>query len=1036
MQTKIRSVLILTMVLAGVIVTVLVTRSSPTQAAPPQVPNTNPGNGTRAAHITAVTWNTFLGSASQDKGAALTQDVYGNLYVAGSSDAPWGNPVHAHNGYGWDLFVAKLDSNGTLLWNTFLGADGWSQDGGNAIAVDDSGNVYVAGHSYATWGTPRRPHAGGADAFVVKLNAATGVHQWNTFLGSNLSDWGNGLVVIGNSIYVGGEGEAGWGAPLNTHAGGYDGFVAKLDTAGTLQWHTFLGSPGEEGIKSITNDTWGALYIAGYSSAAWGNPVRAHAGDYDGFAAKLDANGSLQWNTFLGSNQGDGASGIAWGDSKLYVSGHSAAWGNPVHAHTGGQDAFVAKLDGNGVLQWNTFVGSADDEDGYATGVDASGNIFVTATSHGSQTDFVAQFDAGGALQANTQLGAPSGWDDGFGLVTPQTTGVVYVARFSGATWGNPVHPFAGNQDAYVAAVEKGSTAVPTLAVFPQGLLFEMDDLFYTTLPQSFFISNVGLGSLAWSVTSDSAWLTIDPAEGLIEPGDGPAEVSVYVDYDGHFGVYEGALTITAAGAQNSPQTVEATLVVDSHICPGATIYSVSNGAWDTVAPWQDVHGNKRQPVRGDIVYVEGHAIDAGKPHVTYTGGGYHVKGLCNAGLLYSQEWEHVRFTAADFITNTAGAQIRADLGGMVVLAPYNFKVHPGGLAITNYGSIKTIDAVEEYYSAPSFYGVRGGDIFLMGGTITNAGLIQAGHGSNGNSDGERSGKGGDGGSVDIHAYIIRNLANIRTGNGGHSPEHYYEESCYGHRGGDGGDISLYGWEVFCAIAEAGEAGTGCLNGYAGSVYGDPHSLTLAGAATQIRGRNVVLYGNEGFHLDLRDLPTAAISVTQSITLAVGHNGAVDLSRCASQALQAGAGVFIASDVITHEIDLDLIAGGAISTTGSADLAFVFLDGPDVTSVQPGQVISTTLGLRNGGPITDTYTLALADSAGWLLSGLSPTTTLAAQNFATLTFTLSVPGSPLMKQDTITVTATSQTNPAVTTVHSILAFIPELQPVYLPLVLR
>jgi hypothetical protein len=67
-----------------------------------------------------------------------------------------------------------------LTWNTFLGGSGW--DEGYAIAVDTSGNVYVAGHSSRTWGSPRHSFVGYYDAFVAKLNG-DGVLQWNTFLG-------------------------------------------------------------------------------------------------------------------------------------------------------------------------------------------------------------------------------------------------------------------------------------------------------------------------------------------------------------------------------------------------------------------------------------------------------------------------------------------------------------------------------------------------------------------------------------------------------------------------------------------------------------------------------------------------------------------------------------------------------------------------------------------------------------------------------------------------------------------------------------
>jgi hypothetical protein len=88
------------------------------------------------------------------------------VYVAGTSYSTWGSPVNAFAG-NVDAFAAKLDSSGMLQWNTFMGSS--STDSGFAIAVDGSGNVYVAGDSVGTWGSPVSPIVGSGDAFVAKL---------------------------------------------------------------------------------------------------------------------------------------------------------------------------------------------------------------------------------------------------------------------------------------------------------------------------------------------------------------------------------------------------------------------------------------------------------------------------------------------------------------------------------------------------------------------------------------------------------------------------------------------------------------------------------------------------------------------------------------------------------------------------------------------------------------------------------------------------------------------------------------------------
>ncbi len=414
------------------------------------------------------TWNTFLGSSTGFcSGRDIAVDTSGNVYVTGESSATWGSPVRPFAGWR-DAFVAKLNKNGVLLWNTFLGGPTYA-DYGIGIAVDTSGNVYVAGYSNATWGSPIRPFVGSDDAFVAKLNE-NGDLQWNTFLGGSGADRGTDVAVdTSGNIYVTGESNATWGSPLRPFAGYDDAFAAKLNNSGALQWNTFLGglTYADYGF-GIAVDTSGNVYVTGYSYGTWGSPVRPFAGIDDVFAAKLNNSGVLQWNTFLGSSDYDFSGGLAVDTSgNVYVTGNSyATWGSPVRPYAGGADTFAAKLNNSGALQWNTFLGGPGDDFGRGgLAVDTSGNISVTGESSatwgspvhpfaGVRDVFAAKLNNSGALQLNTFLGG-SGDDFGGGIAV-DTSGNVSVTGTSYGTWGSPVHPFVGSCDAFIAKIDLG----------------------------------------------------------------------------------------------------------------------------------------------------------------------------------------------------------------------------------------------------------------------------------------------------------------------------------------------------------------------------------------------------------------------------------------------------------------------------------------------------------------------------------------------------------------------------------------------------
>jgi hypothetical protein len=103
----------------------------------------------------------------------IAVDSSGNLYISGHSGASWGTPVRPYSVY-TDAIVVKLDTNGALAWTSFFGG---RYDFGYGIGLDGSGNIYLAGLSTETWGEPVRPLTPSGnifgDAVVVKIPAVT-----------------------------------------------------------------------------------------------------------------------------------------------------------------------------------------------------------------------------------------------------------------------------------------------------------------------------------------------------------------------------------------------------------------------------------------------------------------------------------------------------------------------------------------------------------------------------------------------------------------------------------------------------------------------------------------------------------------------------------------------------------------------------------------------------------------------------------------------------------------------------------------------
>ena len=121
-------------------------------------------------------YSTYLGGNGDDGGNGIVADNSGSAYVTGytgSSDFPTHNPYQGSYSGGYsEAFVTKLSSNGsTLIYSTYLG--GSSNDGGNDIAIDNSGNVYVTGETDSSNFPTQNPYQdsldGSRDAFVASF---------------------------------------------------------------------------------------------------------------------------------------------------------------------------------------------------------------------------------------------------------------------------------------------------------------------------------------------------------------------------------------------------------------------------------------------------------------------------------------------------------------------------------------------------------------------------------------------------------------------------------------------------------------------------------------------------------------------------------------------------------------------------------------------------------------------------------------------------------------------------------------------------
>ncbi len=398
-----------------------------------------------------LVYSTYLGGGAGESGKGIAVDASGNAYVTGStssSNFPTKNPFQAAFGGGSDVFVAKLDTTGSLIYSTFLGGSG--DESGKGIAADPLGNAYITGFTNAPnfpKQNPFQPALGGAnDAFVVKLDPTGSALVYSTFLGGTLDDFGNGIAVdsLGNAYATGNTLSTNFPTknPLQPALGGAsDAFVAKLDPTGSaLVYSTFLGGTLDDFGNGIAVDSLGNVYATGNTLSTnfpTASPLQANCqscanGQGNAFVAKLNAAGSaLMYSTYLGGSgngsDGDFGNGIAVDASNsAYVTGFTSSQdfplASPIQATLLPQTctfdyfgytytipcsntAFVTKLNPSGsALLFSTYLGASGGNLEYGSGiaVDGAGSAYVTgrATSNFLLTPGAIQLVSGGGDDA------------------------------------------------------------------------------------------------------------------------------------------------------------------------------------------------------------------------------------------------------------------------------------------------------------------------------------------------------------------------------------------------------------------------------------------------------------------------------------------------------------------------------------------------------------------------------------------------------------------------------------------------------------
>ena len=367
-----------------------------------------------------IQWGTYYygnNTSSYWGSHRIACDPSGNVYITGEvSGTPAGlataGAYQTSNAGNEDAYLAKFDPSGSLLWATFFGGAGTEY--GTGVSCDPSGNVYLTGWSssssgIATTSAYQASLIGTWNQYLAKFSS-TGAIQWSTYFGGSCASsayYGDDVACDGaGNVYICGttcatSNIATSNAFQTSSGGGFDSYVAKFTSGGSIVWATYYGGNSTEWTDGITCDDSANVFLAGYTystnNIASPNAYQIYlSGTYDAYLVKFDSAGNRQWGTYYGGTGDEWGGGVACNSfGQVFISGYTNSTNNIATSNAyqpniaGAEDAFLAQFSGAGNLLWATYFGGANADGGSGVASDPYDNIFTCGWTYSTSVKLI-----------------------------------------------------------------------------------------------------------------------------------------------------------------------------------------------------------------------------------------------------------------------------------------------------------------------------------------------------------------------------------------------------------------------------------------------------------------------------------------------------------------------------------------------------------------------------------------------------------------------------------------------------------------------
>ncbi len=347
-----------------------------------------------------IQWQKCLGGTIGEVANSIIQTIDGGYVIAGYTNSNDGDVSGNHGGE--DMWIVKLDYQGSIQWQKCLGGSHW--DEARSIIQTTDGGYAIAGFTYSDDGDVTGYHDTLSmynvynDMWIVKLDLLGNI-QWQKCLGGTDKDeaWSILQTIDGGYTIAG----LTWSnnGDISGSNGADEMWLVKLDPQGDLQWQKCFGGTSYDEARSFIQTTDGGYALAGEAYSNDGDVSGNNSSSTywsDIWVVKTDSLGNIQWQKCLGGFQDEHAySIIQAADGGYVVEGEVGINGGDVSGAHGANDIWVVKLDQLGNMQWQKCFGGTGSEFAYSI-IQTTDGSYVFAGCTGSNDGDVSGIIGGG----------------------------------------------------------------------------------------------------------------------------------------------------------------------------------------------------------------------------------------------------------------------------------------------------------------------------------------------------------------------------------------------------------------------------------------------------------------------------------------------------------------------------------------------------------------------------------------------------------------------------------------------------------------